>query len=246
MISKTCRKRILGDIKLLHKEPIENIETFTDLSDMLNWYFLIKGVKGTEYEGGYYLGQIMLDPQYPYKPPNYTVLTPNGRFLINDKICMSNTGFHEDEWSSLWNLKTILLGFLSIMMDNEARGISHIKRSTEERKALAMKSLQYNCTHYPDIMIKFARLLPSECFSELVRNVLVNNNLPIDKNTLETSIDIISARSRIHSPISKLIDIIKKNKDGTINKDGQDKDGQTLKINNSTNTKLVTDQFSKK
>ena len=40
-ISKICIKRLNGDLRLLSKEPLDDIETYPDEDDILIWYFLI-------------------------------------------------------------------------------------------------------------------------------------------------------------------------------------------------------------
>ncbi len=158
-LSKMTLKRLKGDFRLLKKDPHEYFEAYPDENNILVWYFLIKGPEFSDYNGGYYLGKILHDREYPLKPPNFLMLTPSGRFIENDKICLSNSGYHSDEWSAMWNIQAILTGFLSIMLDNDVRGVSHIVRSTDERKIFAKQSVEFNKGNYPDIIKKFTRFL---------------------------------------------------------------------------------------
>lgn len=158
-ISPMCKKRLIGDIKLIRKEPLEFIETVPDDSDLLTWYFLIKGPASSDFQGGYYIGKIIHNPEYPMKPPDFMMLTPNGRFAPDKKICLSNTGYHTDEWSPMWNINAILVGFLSIMLDDTENGISHIHSSKNERKIFAVNSIEFNKKHYKNIVSKFTRLV---------------------------------------------------------------------------------------
>ena len=89
-ISKICTKRLNGDLRLLAKEPLDNIETYPDEDNILIWYFLIKGPEDSPYNNGLYIGKILHNPEYPLKPPDFMMLTPNGRFSINKKICILN------------------------------------------------------------------------------------------------------------------------------------------------------------
>ncbi len=158
-LSSICTKRLMGDVKMLMKDPLEYIEAVPDEKDMLTWYFLIKGPEFSDYKGGYYIGKIMHDPDYPFKPPNFMMLTPSGRFIPDNKICLSNSGYHKDEWSAMWNIKTILTGFLSIMLDDIEHGISHIRDSKKNRAQMANDSIEYNRSNYPNIVKRFTRLL---------------------------------------------------------------------------------------
>ena len=162
MQSRICIKRLIGDIKLLSKDPHEHIEAYPDEKNMLLWYFLIRGPKFSDYAGGYYLGQIIHNPEYPAKPPDFKMLTPSGRFLINQKICLSNSSYHANEWSPMWNVKAILTGFLSIMLDDNEHGISHITRGYAEKRMLAETSIEYNKKHHAHIIKKFKRFLDAE------------------------------------------------------------------------------------
>lgn len=140
---------------MIKKDPIDGIDAVPDEKDLLTWYFLLKGPADSDYVGGWYIGKIMHSPDYPLKPPDFMMLTPNGRFLTDKKICLSNTGYHSNEWSAMWNIKTIILGFLSIMLDDKEHGISHIFASKEERKVLAEMSFAFNQENYKEIFSRF-------------------------------------------------------------------------------------------
>lgn len=45
-----------------------------------------------------FLGRIIFPADYPFKPPNIYFLTPNGRFELGKKICLSITSFHQETW----------------------------------------------------------------------------------------------------------------------------------------------------
>lgn len=162
VVSTICKKRLIGDIKLLKKEPLEFIAALMDEKDMLHWYFMIKGPEFSDFSGGYYLGTIEHNKDYPFKPPDFKMLTPNGRFTVGTKICMSNTGYHSDEWSAMWNIRAILTGFLSIMLDDKEHGISHIHSSKEERISFAKQSVEFNKKNYPDVTVRFHMFVDKE------------------------------------------------------------------------------------
>jgi ubiquitin-protein ligase len=155
-------KRIQNEIKLLTKNPIELIDWFPDEKDFFLWYFLLKGPSKTDYEGGFFIGKIIISATYPTTPIDFVMLTPTGRFEIDKKICLTNSGFHAESWSPIWNMGTILLGFISIMADDTTDGLAHIKRSAVERKALAKASFNYNLTKYPDVLKNFKRFVKTD------------------------------------------------------------------------------------
>lgn len=159
-IGRICKKRLLGDVRMLKKDPHQYFEAIPDEENILIWYFLLRTPSEfTEYRGGHYIGKIIHNPEYPFKPPDFMMLTPSGRFLTDKKICLSNSSYHSNEWSAMWNIKSILTGFLSIMLDDQEHGISHIKRSTEERQFWAKESIKFNKENYPEIIKRFTRFL---------------------------------------------------------------------------------------
>jgi ubiquitin-conjugating enzyme E2 J2 len=148
-INKITIKRINGDFKLFEKSNPQYFDIFPNKDNILEIYFLMWGRPGTPYEGGQYIGKIVHNPEYPRKAPDYYVLTPNGRFDINKKICLTNSSYHQVDWApAAWNLVSILEGFSSIWhSDNkdDKAGISHLSNTPEYMiKDYAKKSVMYN------------------------------------------------------------------------------------------------------
>lgn len=46
------------------------------------------------------------------------MLTPNGRFVTNTRICMSMSDYHPETWNPLWSVASILTGLLSFMLED--------------------------------------------------------------------------------------------------------------------------------
>ena len=167
-ITFLCKKRLLGEIKLLKKDPHIYIDIAPDEQNLLLWYFLIKGPEFSDYDGGFYIGKILHNPEYPLKPPDFMMLTPNGRFMINLNICLSNSSYHSEEWSAMWNIHAILTGFLSIFLDDSEHGISHIHDDKDKRKSYAISSIEYNKKNYPEIIKLFTRFLDEFLVIQLI------------------------------------------------------------------------------
>lgn len=157
-----CRKRLMGDLKLIRKDPHKYIDVSPDEKDLLTWYFLVKGPEFSEYKGGYYIGKVMHNESYPFKSPDFMMLTPSGRFTVGTKICLSNSSYHSDEWSAMWNIHAILTGFLSIFLDDKEHGISHIHSTKYERESYAKTSIEYNKKNHPNLIKLFTRFLDSD------------------------------------------------------------------------------------
>lgn len=71
-------------------------------ASLLEWHFVLEGTPGSEFEGGVYHGKLVFPPQYPFKPPSISLFTPNGRFAVNTKLCLSMTDYHPESWNPMW------------------------------------------------------------------------------------------------------------------------------------------------
>lgn len=149
------KKRFDNEKKLLLKEPLHYSTAYPDENDPLIWYFIIYGQQNSHYYGGKFIGKITHSKKYPVEPPSYQMLTPNGRFEVNKDICLTNSNYHKGEWSSTWNIKTILIAFNSIFYADDTTGISHILKTEAERNKFSIESDEYNKKNHMDIYSKF-------------------------------------------------------------------------------------------
>lgn len=165
------QKRIANEIKNITKNPIPRVEVYVSENNILDWYYLIVGIKDSPYEKGYYIAHIKLPKNFPDSPPDYFMLTPSGRFHITGKICNDNSGYHTDNWSPSWTIRNIIIGFISIMASDKDHGIGHLKDSKETRLKMANDSFQFNINNNFDIFKKFNKYICVE-----------NNNISKRKN----------------------------------------------------------------
>lgn len=163
------KKRLANEVKLISQQPLHYCTAYPDESDPLIWYFMLKGQRGTDYhtgvknndgkyvggEGGEYIGKIVHSSKYPAEPPDYIMLTPSGRYNVGTKICLTNSSYHKGDWSSTWNILSILIAFYSIWLDDKEHGISHIVDTPNNRKKMAAESIAYNLKNNADIYAKF-------------------------------------------------------------------------------------------
>ncbi|KAI6229154.1 (wild Malaysian banana) hypothetical protein [Aphelenchoides besseyi] len=109
--------RLLNDFKELVRDPPLNFRAAFEPCNKLLWHFIFVGNKDTPFEGGYYYGQIKFDADFPFKPPSYKMCTPSGRFTINQKICISNSSYHKENWNPLWTAGALINGFIQLFHD---------------------------------------------------------------------------------------------------------------------------------
>jgi ubiquitin-conjugating enzyme E2 J2 len=185
-ISKITEKRLAKDLEIIQKDPLEYVDVYPDEKNRLHWYFLIRGPKDTPYHGGFFIGLVMHNPEYPMKPPDYKMLTPNGRFGIGNKICLTNSGYHADQWSAIWNIRSLLEAFLSIMSDDLTDGLQHLHETTEQRKQHAANSYNYNITHNKEILSLFPRFVVND----------VNNGLILMKSDKELDAEFAAIKEK--------------------------------------------------
>lgn len=161
-ISPQTEKRLHNELKDLKKNKTDFIQAIQDETNKLIFYFCLKGDKTSDYNGGYYIGKIILPADYPNNPGDFMMLTPNGRFTIDHKICLSNTGYHRDTWNPLWSIRNILLGIYSIWMDDKENGISHIHESPDIRRRYAKESMNFNMKYYNNIITRFDQFIKED------------------------------------------------------------------------------------
>ena len=83
--------------------------------NIFEWHFAIGGQVGSEYEGGVYHGRILLPAEYPFKPPDFVMLTPSGRFEVGKRICLSISRHHPEHWQPSWSVRTALTALIAFM-----------------------------------------------------------------------------------------------------------------------------------
>jgi ubiquitin-conjugating enzyme E2 J2 len=148
MASPLATKRLQRELKALHKNPLSNpkIVAQPNESNILEWHYVLEGPADdpkSPYKGGIYHGKLIFPKEYPYKPPGVIMLTPNGRFKPNRRLCLSMSDFHPETWNPMWSISTILMGLYSFMMDTKPTTGS-IETTTAAKRQFAAESLKYN------------------------------------------------------------------------------------------------------
>ncbi|XP_066143871.1 ubiquitin-conjugating enzyme E2 J2-like [Euwallacea fornicatus] len=163
-ITRGATSRLRQDYLRLKRDPIPYITAEPLSSDILEWHYVVKGPENTPYEGGYYHGKLVFPGDFPFKPPAIYMITPNGRFKTNRKLCLSISDFHPDTWNPAWSVSTILTGLLSFMLEKSPT-LGSIDTSDFDKRQFAYRSLEFNlknnvfCELFPDDVEKITEEL---------------------------------------------------------------------------------------
>ncbi|KAG2497686.1 hypothetical protein HYH03_004423 [Edaphochlamys debaryana] len=133
-------KRIMQEIKEIKQDTSGDLLAEALETDIFEWHFVIRGPRDTEFEGGIYHGRILLPAEYPFKPPSFMMLSPNGRFETQVKICLSISSHHPEHWQPSWSVRTALTALIAFMPSPGAGALGAIDFSKEERRVLAARS----------------------------------------------------------------------------------------------------------
>lgn len=143
-MSDFTMKRLQKEYRQLIKNPLPLMTYVPNPDNMLQWYYIMKGEDGSDYEGGYYFGRMDFKADYPKSAPAIRMITPSGRFEPNMSICMTMTEYYRS-LNPTWSAKTLLLGLQSFFYDENDSGAGVIRRSSSSvRKELAAKSMEFN------------------------------------------------------------------------------------------------------
>ncbi|EPT05892.1 hypothetical protein FOMPIDRAFT_96587 [Fomitopsis schrenkii] len=140
-------KRIMQEARELANDPCTDYSAAPLEDDIFEWHCTLRGPSGTEFEGGLYHFRILLPAEYPFRPPSIMMLTPNGRFELNTKICISFTNYHEELWQPAWGVRTAIVGLQGMfpLKGTAAVGVGALEYPVAERKRLAAASREWVC-----------------------------------------------------------------------------------------------------
>eukprot|EP00546_Thalassionema_frauenfeldii_P019804 CAMPEP_0178903016 /NCGR_PEP_ID=MMETSP0786-20121207/4926_1 /TAXON_ID=186022 /ORGANISM="Thalassionema frauenfeldii, Strain CCMP 1798" /LENGTH=256 /DNA_ID=CAMNT_0020574347 /DNA_START=69 /DNA_END=842 /DNA_ORIENTATION=+ len=184
MAPQLATSRLRKELLQLRKDPIPGIVAEPDESNLLIFFYAIRGPADTCYESGTYFGKIKFPNEYPLKPPSIYMLTPSGRFKCNTKICMSMSDFHPESWNPLWSVSSIIQGIQSFMASEELT-TGGMRASEADRKRFAAMSADYNIKAFPHLFGGNVDAAFSEA-EEAIRNA-DKNKVVGDTSTIKKS-----------------------------------------------------------
>lgn len=164
--SSSAVARLRQDYIRIKKDPVPYIVAEPLPSNLLEWHYVVRGPEDSLYKGGLYHGKLVFPSEFPFKPPSIYMITPNGRFKTDTRLCLSISDYHPDTWNPAWSVATILTGLLSFMLERSPT-LGSIETSDWDKRQFASKSLEFNlnsrvfCELFPD--------MAGECREELKR-----------------------------------------------------------------------------
>jgi len=154
---RSATARLKQDYMRLHQDPVPYIVAEPLPNNILEWHYVVQGPENSPYEGGFYHGKLVFPREFPFKPPAIYMITPNGRFKTNVRLCLSISDYHPDTWNPAWSVSTILTGLLSFMLEKSPT-LGSIESTDYDKRAFAEQSLRFNLQNnqfkelFPDIV----------------------------------------------------------------------------------------------
>ena len=146
-ISKVRIKRLTKEYRDITEKPIGDYVTVrVDPNDLGVWYFLYRT------DDGEFIFKIKHADNYPFSPPDLSVLTPNGVIDTGCLICTTFSSFHKGDWDASMITEKIIIGLISYFHsakegESGMRGIGVNVQSPEKRKKFAQDSVNFNKTY---------------------------------------------------------------------------------------------------
>uniref|UniRef100_A0A7S1Q484 UBC core domain-containing protein n=1 Tax=Neobodo designis TaxID=312471 RepID=A0A7S1Q484_NEODS len=138
-------KRLMREAQQMAKNPVREFVAYPLENNLLEWHFTMRGPENSPYAEGLYHGRVMVPNNYPFAPPDVVLITPNGRFELERKICLSISSYHPENWQSTWGIATVLTALRDFMLTPGNNGIGAVEYPAEVRQKLAAQSRTFLC-----------------------------------------------------------------------------------------------------
>lgn len=156
----TSNEYIINDFEDLLKRTMlgehkSNICVYFDTKKH-HLYVEFIGYVDTPFVGGRYIIEFDLPDTYPLKPPGIKVLTESGRFVVDRHLSFSISHYHPDTWYQM-SMEFLIIATVSSFPE-QLYGIGHLKIKEDICKQYALKSIEYNKQHRPDLTEIFDKI----------------------------------------------------------------------------------------
>ena len=150
MNNQILKTKLESEFEFIKDLDDDDFEIYVDIKNILKWYFLIKGQIGTDYAGGYYLGEISFLDQKHIEYPTCEMFTPTGHFITHQKLDIFFSPFHYDPEE----VSEILYDILSMFSYDQNPWLI-----SSNKKHFAFSSITFNKLYYPELIKKFQKFL---------------------------------------------------------------------------------------
>ena len=129
---------MIREVRGLHAHPPWGLVCFkVDETACSNLTLVLSGAPDSPYSGGEYCAKIYLPNSYPFEAPRIVFVTPSGRFVPDQSICIDGlTNHHAGGWTPINSLETVIVGILSIMSE-EVFGLGGIPGADSTAEQIA-------------------------------------------------------------------------------------------------------------
>lgn len=129
------------------REKNDYIKFAMDEDDMNTWWIKFHGLDAP-YKGGEYIAKFVAPENFPFDPPNFEFLTPNGLYSSDGKMrpCVSIGEYHKGEYPSVLGMHEFPMQILGTLIswDSLGHGISVINTTEKEKQKMADDSVKFN------------------------------------------------------------------------------------------------------
>jgi len=141
-------KRIFAQYEKATKEPDEYIKYAINEDNPSEWYIMIHNIAGDndEYVEGEFLFRMTLNDNFPYDPPSFIALTPNGLYTIGVVCCISIGEFHKKDYRTVLGVSGFAKELANGLMNwrHIGSGLNLMKTTEMEKRKYAKQSKEYN------------------------------------------------------------------------------------------------------
>jgi ubiquitin-protein ligase len=134
-------RRLKKEADDLFKESVPGFKAAPMEEDLFVWNVVIEGPSESVYENCRYGLKMVFPPEYPFKAPKVTFITPiyhPNVMLTTGEICLD---ILKEAWAPIQSVRTIMLSIQSILKDpNPASALNHDAGRLMQEDPTAMRA----------------------------------------------------------------------------------------------------------